>query len=215
MFDKDGNMRQWWSNKTVEEYVNRTACFIKQYDEFYLPEVDDHVSICDTLSVTIRICWIILFQVSGERTLGENIADNGGLREAFHGYRLHMKQNGKEQVLPGFENYTHEQLFFISFGNVSEFAYNVNLWIFFEWFFFCSICSCGARHKHLPPSDGRWKTHIHPDACDWWVFWPILMNSAMPSNVKPDRRCIRSNHVAFGDRILLLFFSIRIHISNF
>lgn len=56
MFDKDGNMRQWWSNKTVEEYVNRTACFIKQYDEFYLPEVDDHVSICDTLSVTIRIC---------------------------------------------------------------------------------------------------------------------------------------------------------------
>lgn len=46
MFDKNGNMRQWWSNKTVEEYVNRTVCFINQYSSYYLPEADDHVRIC-------------------------------------------------------------------------------------------------------------------------------------------------------------------------
>lgn len=46
MFDKNGNMRQWWSNKTVEEYVNRTVCFINQYASYYIPEADDHVCFC-------------------------------------------------------------------------------------------------------------------------------------------------------------------------
>lgn len=43
-FDKNGNMRQWWTNKTINEYINRTECFIKQYDSYYIPEIDDHVS---------------------------------------------------------------------------------------------------------------------------------------------------------------------------
>lgn len=63
---------------------------------------------------------IFLFQIDGKLTLGENIADNGGLREAFYAYKLHVEANGKEQLLPGFEQYTHEQLLFISFGNVSK-----------------------------------------------------------------------------------------------
>lgn len=73
------------------------------------------------------------FQIDGKLTLGENIADNGGLREAFYAYKLHVEANGKEQLLPGFEQYTHEQLLFISFGNVSIsifmqiFYYNLNL----------------------------------------------------------------------------------------
>lgn len=44
MFDKDGNIRQWWTNRTIEEYVNRTECFIKQYNSYYLPEIDRYVS---------------------------------------------------------------------------------------------------------------------------------------------------------------------------
>lgn len=57
-------------------------------------------------------------QINGELTLGENIADNGGLREAFHAYQLYKDSFGREPKLPGFEEYTHEQLLFISFGNV-------------------------------------------------------------------------------------------------
>ncbi|XP_073814712.1 M13 family metallopeptidase neprilysin 5 [Musca autumnalis] len=99
MFDKNGNMVQWWSNETISEYVNRTECFVEQYGRYYLDDIEEYID--------------------GELTLGENIADNGGMREAFHAYRLFIKENGREKMrLPGLEHYSHEQLFFISFGNL-------------------------------------------------------------------------------------------------
>ncbi|XP_052865910.1 neprilysin-1 [Anopheles cruzii] len=97
-FDKNGNLKQWWTNQTIQEYVNRTMCFVNQYNRYYIPEADDYID--------------------GLLTLGENIADNGGLREAFRAYQLYHKTAGKEAILPGFEEFTHEQLFFISFGNI-------------------------------------------------------------------------------------------------
>uniref|UniRef100_A0AAG5CRY6 Peptidase M13 C-terminal domain-containing protein n=1 Tax=Anopheles atroparvus TaxID=41427 RepID=A0AAG5CRY6_ANOAO len=97
-FDKNGNLKQWWTNKTVQEYVNRSMCFVNQYSRYYIPEADDYID--------------------GLLTLGENIADNGGVREAFRAYQLYVKNSGKEALLPGFEGYSHEQLFFISYGNI-------------------------------------------------------------------------------------------------
>lgn len=62
---------------------------------------------------------MLSMQIDGELTLGENIADNGGMREAFYAYRLYVKEVGRERSkLPGLEHYSHEQLFFISFGNL-------------------------------------------------------------------------------------------------
>ncbi|KAH8382417.1 hypothetical protein KR009_003389 [Drosophila setifemur] len=98
-FDRFGNMVEWWSNETINEYINRTECFVEQYSRFHLEDVDEYID--------------------GELTLGENIADNGGMREAFYAYRLYAKEVGRERAkLPGLEHYTHEQLFFISFGNL-------------------------------------------------------------------------------------------------
>lgn len=53
------------------------------------------------------------------RTLGENIADNGGIRESIRAYRKYTWMKGPEQKLPGLEKFTHEQLFFLTFANVS------------------------------------------------------------------------------------------------
>ncbi|KFB41506.1 AGAP002441-PA-like protein [Anopheles sinensis] len=97
-FDENGNLKQWWTTKTIQEYVNRSMCFVNQYNRYYIPEADDYID--------------------GLLTLGENIADNGGVREAFRAYQLYVKNSGKEALLPGFEGYTHEQLFFISYGNI-------------------------------------------------------------------------------------------------
>ena len=49
---------------------------------------------------------------------GENIADNGGLKASFKAYRMWVEQNGEEPPLPGL-NLSHDQLFFLGFGQVS------------------------------------------------------------------------------------------------
>lgn len=98
-YDKDGNILQWWTNKTIMEYEKRTQCFVDQYNHYHLQDIHD--------------------KVDGEQTLGENIADNGGLHEALLAYRRLVKRRGRpEPKLPGLEKFTGEQLFFLSYANV-------------------------------------------------------------------------------------------------
>ena len=60
----------------------------------------------------------ILLQLNGRVTLGENIADNGGVKEAFRAYQKYIKRNPKQERLPVIDSYTAEQQFFISYANV-------------------------------------------------------------------------------------------------
>ncbi|XP_014467305.1 PREDICTED: neprilysin-11 isoform X1 [Dinoponera quadriceps] len=97
-YDSDGNVRQWWSNKTITEYTERTQCFVDHYNTYYEDEIDDYID--------------------GELTLGENIADNGGLREAVIAYERWKARHGREPLLPGFTQLTHEQLLFLSYAHL-------------------------------------------------------------------------------------------------
>src|SRR5256885_12812998 len=58
-FDGDGNLREWWSPKVAKAYEERAACVAKQYDGYLAVE-------------DVRL--------NGRLTLGENIADIGGVR---------------------------------------------------------------------------------------------------------------------------------------
>lgn len=51
-------------------------------------------------------------------TLDENIADNGGLREALLAYRKFVADHGEEPKLPGLEDFSNEQIYYIAFANV-------------------------------------------------------------------------------------------------
>jgi putative endopeptidase len=92
-FDAQGNLRDWWTEQDKKEFNQRTKCMADQYSSY--TAVDD-------------------VKVNGKLTLGENVADNGGLRIA-HLALLHALA-GKES--PEIDNLTAEQRFFLGWANV-------------------------------------------------------------------------------------------------
>lgn len=69
-----------------------------------------------------KIIVVSVKQVNGITTLGENIADNGGLKTSYEAYQSWLKTHRHSEIearLPGL-NTTEKQLFFLSFAQVSE-----------------------------------------------------------------------------------------------
>uniref|UniRef100_A0AAY4CW84 Membrane metallo-endopeptidase-like 1 n=1 Tax=Denticeps clupeoides TaxID=299321 RepID=A0AAY4CW84_9TELE len=97
-FDKDGNMFNWWSNYSAEHFKEQSQCMVQQYGKF---------------------TWKLAGgqNVSGISTLGENIADNGGVRQAYKAYLKWIEREGEEPRLPGLDM-DHKQLFFLNFAQV-------------------------------------------------------------------------------------------------
>jgi predicted metalloendopeptidase len=62
------------------------------------------------------ICLSWKFKLNGINTQGENIADNGGVREAFRAYRYYVAANGGSDPSQ-FQNMTPEQVFFLAYAN--------------------------------------------------------------------------------------------------
>lgn len=44
-FDKYGNLRQWWTNQTIETFEKNTDCFVKQYDNYTIRNINENVSV--------------------------------------------------------------------------------------------------------------------------------------------------------------------------
>ncbi|XP_022090313.1 membrane metallo-endopeptidase-like 1 isoform X3 [Acanthaster planci] len=95
MFDKDGILRQWWTQESIDNFKEKAQCIIDQYSGFVMPENGRHLN--------------------GTKTQGENIADAGGLREA---YKAYIDNIPKQPRLPGVD-FTEEQMFFLSFSQLS------------------------------------------------------------------------------------------------
>ena len=91
-FDADGNLRDWWSKTVDAEFDRRAECVKKQYDE-YTVLGDVHVN--------------------GKLTLGENIADLGGVKLAYRA--MLASQEGRGKTL-GKREFSAEQEFFLGFA---------------------------------------------------------------------------------------------------
>ena len=98
-YDETGNFTQWWDNRTVSAFEAKARCFIDQYHDFTVPGPADEP-----------------LHVNGRLTLGENIADAGGLSASFQAWKA-VEETNPAQLLPGLQNFTKEQLFFISYSN--------------------------------------------------------------------------------------------------
>ncbi|XP_050357045.1 endothelin-converting enzyme homolog isoform X1 [Nymphalis io] len=94
-YDRFGNLNRWWNNATIGKFKHRTECIQEQYSKYKMEGQN----------------------LNGKQTLGENIADNGGLKASFHAYLEYSKNAKVNLTLPGLK-YNHRQLFFISFAQV-------------------------------------------------------------------------------------------------
>jgi endothelin-converting enzyme/putative endopeptidase len=92
-FDADGNLRDWWTAKDKEQFDKLEQCFVNEYDSFVV--VDD-------------------VHIKGKLTLGENTADNGGLRISHMALLDVLGTTPLKEV----DGYTPEQRFFLGYGQI-------------------------------------------------------------------------------------------------
>ena len=92
-FDRVGNMTDWWTEEDAAKFQELTAKLVAQFEEV---EVAEGV------------------HANGQFTLGENIADHGGLRVAYTAFKK-TQQGQSEETIDGF---TPDQRFYISYANV-------------------------------------------------------------------------------------------------
>lgn len=92
-FDAQGNLRDWWSADSAKKYKERADKIVKQYAE-YEPLPGMHIN--------------------GELTLGENIADDGGVKIAFAALKKALAGKPQEKI----DGFTPEQRFFLGWAQV-------------------------------------------------------------------------------------------------
>ena len=91
LYDGDGNLRDWWAADTAKQFQSRTKCVIDQYSSYMVGDT----------------------KVNGANTVGENIADIGGIKLALAAYRSLRAPAADTVVADGF---TEDQQFFLAFG---------------------------------------------------------------------------------------------------
>jgi putative endopeptidase len=92
-FDTEGNLKNWWTPEDKKEFDQREACLVNEYSKFSVAPGAN---------------------VKGELTLGENTADNGGVRIALMALEAALANRARPEI----GGFTPEQRFFLAFGQV-------------------------------------------------------------------------------------------------
>ena len=140
-YDKDGNLKDWWTAEDAKNFEARSAVMTSFFDNI---EVASGV------------------HANGKFTLGENIADHGGLQVAFNAFKNATK-NAPLQTIDGF---TPEQRFFLSYAGV--WANNIRPEAIL------------SRTKSDPHSLGKWRVDgALPHIGAWYDAFNITVKDAM------------------------------------
>ncbi|MVM35901.1 M13 family peptidase [Spirosoma sp. HMF4905] len=92
-YDANGNLRDWWTKQDVERFSKKTQVVVNQYNTF---------TVLDNL------------QVNGRLTLGENLADLGGITLAYQAFKLTKQGQGTDKI----DGFTPDQRFFLGHAQV-------------------------------------------------------------------------------------------------
>ena len=99
-FDKDGNMANWWTEADAAAFKARTEILVDQFNKIViLPAKDGQPAL----------------MADGALSLGENIADQGGLRVAYTALQNTFKTAGEPEPIDGF---TAAQRFYLSYATI-------------------------------------------------------------------------------------------------
>ena len=96
-FDAKGNMTDWWEPQDAEAFKALTDKLVKQFDA---------VEVLPGLNA------------NGAYTLGENIADQGGLRVAMTAFLNSQKQKGVDVATARIDGFTPAQVFYLNYANL-------------------------------------------------------------------------------------------------
>lgn len=92
-FDKTGNLKSWWTDEDRRKFDEAAGRLVQQFNGY---QVDGH-------------------NLNGQLTLGENIADLGGVLIAFDALQRHLEQSGQKDEVDGF---SPEQRFFMAYARI-------------------------------------------------------------------------------------------------
>ena len=99
-FDKDGNMNNWWTEEDAAAFKERTDILVEQFNKIVvLPEKDGQPAV----------------MADGALSLGENIADQGGLRVAYTALQNSFAANGEPAPI---DDFTAAQRFYLSYATI-------------------------------------------------------------------------------------------------
>lgn len=92
-YDAEGNLKDWWTEADAKQFTNKADVVIKQYNAY---------TVLDTI------------HVNGELTLGENLADLGGLAIAYDAFQKTAEAKAGKKI----DGFTPNQRFFLSWAQV-------------------------------------------------------------------------------------------------
>ena len=162
-YDKDGNLIDWWTAEDAVRFTERADKLVDQYDQ---------IIVIDTL------------HANGRFTLGENIADHGGLLVAHQAYLNSLK--GKETPAP-IDGFTNEQRFFLGYAT---------LW-----------------GQNIRPEEIRRLTKIDPHSLGKWRVNAALRNIA-PFYAAFDIKEGDPMFMAPADRVVIWYSEYRCYINE-
>lgn len=140
-FDKDGNMHDWWKESDGKNFTERT---------------DEYADFFSAINVLPDL------KANGRLTLGENLADHGGLQVAYAAFKNATKNN----PLPVIDGLTPDQRFFLAYAGV--------------WAGNITEAEIRNRTKTDPHSLGRWRVNgalPHIDA--WYEAFGVKEGDSM------------------------------------